>query len=122
MLFATIGQQHLFLWMLGAGILSGLLYTVMSLLRRLLQAGFWLSLVIDLFYGLGCAVILLTALITGSYGRIYLYEILGAWTGLAVYLIGPHRLLLNLISASARRLCHIIVTISRFRLIKVIFK
>ena len=47
MLFSTIGQIHVFLWMAGAGALIGALCALAAALRRLLCAGFWLTLAID---------------------------------------------------------------------------
>ena len=55
MLFSTIGQIHVFLWMAGAGALIGALCALAAALRRLLCAGFWLTLAIDAATGLGAA-------------------------------------------------------------------
>lgn len=122
MLFSTIGQLPLFLWMTGAGLLVGLLYTLASALRRLLCAGFFLTLLIDALFGLGAALILIAALFTGSYGQLRLYELLGAALGFILYVLGPDPLVRRAAGAIGRRLRHIFAAISRFRLTKVIFK
>ena len=70
MLFATIHQGLLFLWMMAAGVLIGLWYALTLGLRRLIQAGFWLTLCCDLLFGAGCAVILCAFLLAGSYGAL----------------------------------------------------
>lgn len=122
MLFSTIGQIYIFLWMVGAGLLVGALYSLCSGLRRLLCAGFWLTLLIDTLFGLGAALILIAALVTGSYGRIRMYELLGSVIGLFLFRFGVHPLLVNLTEYTSLAFRHIFARIGRFRLIKVIFK
>ena len=81
MLFATIHQGLLFLWMMAAGVLIGLWYALTLGLRRLIQAGFWLTLSCDLLFGAGCAVILCAFLVAGNYGALRPFELLGAVCG-----------------------------------------
>lgn len=122
MLFFTIGQIHVFLWMIGAGLAVGALYTLCAALRRLLQAGFWLTLTIDALFGLGAAVILIAAALTASYGRLRAFELLGAFLGAALFLLGvrpPLERLFRKLSGIIRRVFR---KIANFRLIKVIFK
>lgn len=122
MLFSTIGQLPVFLWMTGAGLLVGALYTLASSMRRLLCAGFWLTLIVDALFGLGAALILTAALVMGNYGQLRLYELLGAALGFILYVLGPDPLIRRGAAFLRRRLRHILVAISNFRLIKVIFK
>lgn len=86
MLFATIHQGLLFLWMMAAGVLIGLWYALTLGLRRLIQAGFWLTLCCDLLFGAGCAVILCAFLVAGSYGALQPFELLGAVCGALICL------------------------------------
>ena len=81
MLFATIHQGLLFLWMMAAGVFIGLWYALTLGLRRLIQAGFWLTLSCDLLFGAGCAVILCAFLVAGNYGALRPFELLGAICG-----------------------------------------
>ena len=81
MLFSTIHQGLLFLWMMVAGVLIGLWYALTLGLRKLIQAGFWLTLSCDLLFGAGCAVILCAFLVAGSYGALRPFELLGAVCG-----------------------------------------
>ena len=81
MLFATIHQGLLFLWMMAAGVLIGLWYALTLGLRKLIQAGFWLTLACDLLFGAGCAAILCAFLLAGSYGALRPFELLGAVCG-----------------------------------------
>ena len=122
MLFSTIGQLPLFLWMTGAGLLAGALYTVFAGLRRLLDAGLWLTLLIDALYGLCAAIILIAALLVGSYGNLRLYELLGAALGFTLHMLGPDPILRRAGSVLAQGFSHILVKIRSNRLIKVIFR
>ena len=121
MLFATIGQIHIFLWMIGAGLVVGALYTLFAWLRRLMAAGFWLTLAIDALFGLCAAVIMIAAILIAGYGDLRLYQLLGAVLGGILFELGilpPLEWLLNLTLARTKR---IFLKITNFRLIKVIF-
>lgn len=122
MLFYTIGQIHVFLWMVGAGLAVGALYTLCAFLRRLLCAGFWLALVIDALFGLCAAVVLITAALTADYGRLRLYELLGAALGAILFELGIRPPLERLAAATVRTLRKAVKTIANIRPIKVIFK
>lgn len=122
MLFSTIGQIHVFLWMAGAGALIGALCALAAALRRLLCAGFWLTLAIDAATGLGAAVVLIAALVLGNYGVVRLYELLGAVAGLVLFRLGPEPLLGAAACAVGRCARWIFQKIANFRLIKVIFR
>ena len=70
MLFSTAGQGWVFVWMLAAGALIGAWYALLAALRRLLCAGFWLSLAAATDLGAGAAVLFCGALVTADYGRV----------------------------------------------------
>ena len=122
MLFSTVGQGSVFLWMLAAGAVIALWYGACAALRRLLQAGFWLSLAADMGFGAGAAALFSLALYAANYGSLRLYAVLGAALGFALCagaLYGPARS----VERGLRRLGrHIIVKICRIRWIKVIFR
>ena len=122
MLFYTIGQIHVFLWMVGAGLIIGALYMLFACVRRLLCAGFWLSLLIDVLFGAGAAVLLIIAALTADYGRICLYELLGVVLGAILFELGILPLLERLARTVFRTFRRIGQRISNFRTIKVIFK
>lgn len=122
MLFYTIGQIHVFLWMVGAGLAIGALYTLCAFLRRLLCAGFWLTLIIDALFGLCAAVILIVAALTADYGRLRLYELLGAALGAILFELGFRPPLERLTAAAVCGLRNAVKTIANIRPIKVIFK
>lgn len=122
MLFATVGQGALFIWMAVAGMAVGVWYGMTALLRHVLQAGFWLTLACDLLFGLGSAVILLYFMITGNYGQIRLFSILGAVLGFFLFmfaLAAPMTWLLELLQNKFR---HFMTKLSQNRLINVIFR
>lgn len=122
MLFSTIGQIHVFLWMVGAGLAAGALYALCAALRRLLSAGLWLTLAIDAMFGLGAAVLLIVAALTADYGQLRLYELLGAALGAILFELGIRPPLERLVGALCRTAGRMFQSIANFRPIKVIFK
>ena len=122
MLFATMHQGLLFLWMMGAGALVYVWYLIAEGLRRLVQAGFWLSLACDLLFGLGAAAILIAFLIGGSYGVLRPFALLGAALGAGICafaLHAPLRAAGRMLRGAFRR---IVTAAMENRLLKVIFK
>lgn len=122
MLFATVGQGPLFVWMMAAGALIGLWGELVGVLRRAVSAGFWLNLLCDLLFALGGALMLALALVAGNYGQPRPFALMGALLGLIAFECG----LAPPLRAFARALRHIfrkIVTgLSENRLIKIIFR
>ena len=122
MLFSTIGQGWVFLWMVAAGALIAAWYALLAGLRRLLAAGFWLSLAADLAFGAGAAALFCAALVAADYGRVRLYALLGALTGFALFAAAAFPPARRAASALAAAVCRIFVKIRGYRWIKVIFK
>ena len=122
MLFSTIGQIHVFLWMTGAGLAIGALYSLCAWLRRLLCAGFWLALIIDALFGLGSALLLIVTVLIASRGSLRLYELLGAALGSILFELGPRPVIEESASAVWLRIRRLFQKIAKFRLIKVIFR
>ena len=122
MLFATVGQGALFVWMMLCGIVIGIWYALTALLRRILQAGFWLTLFCDLTFGAGCAAILLGFMVLGNYGQFRLYMLLGAALGLALFAFALAPSLCRLVSLLEGAGKRILTRIAENRLIKVIFR
>lgn len=122
MLFATVGQGALFIWMMMAGMMVGVWYGVTALLRRILQAGFLLSFACDLLFGLGGAAILLGFMVVGNYGQFRLFSVLGAALGFGLFmfaLAGPAKHLLEWLEGALQRF---MTRVSKNRLINVIFR
>lgn len=122
MLFSTVGQGWVFLWMVAAGALIALWYALLAGLRRLLSAGFWLSLAADVAFGAGAAAIFCAALVSADYGRVRLFSVMGALLGFALCAAGafpPARRVARALFGLSR---HIFVKIGEYRWIKVIFK
>lgn len=122
MLFTTIGQHRVFLWMLAAGALMGAWYAVTALIRRLLAAGFWLSLAADLAFGLGAAAIFCLALFTANYASLRLYALLAAALGFTLFLLAAFPPGRRIILVTNRAINHIVVKLGSIRWIKVIFR
>ena len=122
MLYQTIGQFRVFLWMLAAGALAGAWYAVTALARRLLRAGVWLGLCADLAFGLGAGLIFCAALYTANLGELRLYAVLAAALGFALFAGGvypPGKFIISTINDGFRR---IFVKLRGHRWINVIFK
>lgn len=122
MLFSTVGQGWVFLWMVAAGALIACWYALLAALRRLLAAGFWLSLAADVAFGVGAAAIFCAALVTADYGRARLFSVAGALAGFALCAAGlfsPARRLAAALSGGFRS---IFVKMRGYHWIKVLFK
>ena len=122
MLFATVGQGARFVWMLAAGAVIGAWYMLTALLRRFIQAGFWLTLACDLLFGAGAAVILIAALIAGSYGQARPFDILGAAIGAMLFDAGILSPIWAFIRKIRRKIRQIMATLAKNHLINIIFK
>ena len=122
MLFATVGQGARFVWMMAAGAVVGVWYLITALLRRFIQAGFWLTLACDLLFGLGAAAILIAALIVSGYGQARPFELLGALLGALLSGAGLLSPIWTSLRHIHRGLCHIVTKLSKNRLINIIFK
>lgn len=122
MLYATAGQGWVFVWMAAAGALIGAWYGLLAGLRRLLRAGFWLSLAADLAFGAGAAAIFCAALVAADYGRVRLYAFLGTALGFVLFAGAAFAPARAAAAGLARGIRHIFVKISGFRWIKVIFR
>lgn len=85
MLFATIGQGAIFLWMTAAGAVIGAVTLAFDALRCILQAGKILSAALDFAAGAVASAVLIAALIIGNYGRVRFYELFAAALGLAMF-------------------------------------
>lgn len=122
MLFATAHQGLLLLWMLLCGAGIGIWYLLVAGLRRLVRAGFWLTLSCDLLFGAGAAALLTAFLLTGSYGAVRPYALLAAAAGalMSAFVLAPP---LQTAGTVLGRLYRRIVTLlAENRLWKVIFK
>lgn len=122
MLFATVGQGALFLWMMVAGMIVGLWYGITALLRRILRAKLLLSFVCDLLFALGAAAILLGFMFVGNYCQMRLFLFLGAALGFSLFcfaLAKPMQRLMDILKNAGKR---IMSRISKNRFINVIFR
>ena len=122
MLFATIGQGWVFVWMTAAGALIAAWYAALAALRRLVRAGTALSLAADIAFGAGAAAIFCAALTAANYGRLRLYALLAAALGFALFAAGVYPPGRRAARALAGRVRRISVKIRGFRWIKVIFR
>ena len=122
MLFATIGQGVVFLWMTAAGVVIAAWYGLCAALRQLLSAGFWLSLAVDAAFGAGAAALFALALFTANYGSLRLYDLLASALGFALCAFALAKPAKMTCSGLCRVTCRFFVKLGRFRWIKAIFQ
>ena len=122
MLFSTIAQPQMFLWMMLSGMIAALWFEIVDGTRRLMQAGRLLSLFTDCVFAIGLAAIITAFLLWGNYGQLRVYALLGAACGYALMhfaVIRPVSALLRLLGG---RLRGISGKIRQNRLFNIIFK
>lgn len=84
MLFSTIAQPQIFLWMTLSGMLIHAWYAVICAFRKRMQAGWLLSFLLDCAFALGLAAILIAFFLLGSYGQFRLYGVFASILGFAL--------------------------------------
>ena len=112
----------MFLWMMAAGAVIGAWYTLLAGVRRLVRAGFWLSLAADIGFGTGAAAIFCAALYLANYGRFRLFIATAALLGFAAFMGGVYPPVHWLAGHIAYTMCHFCDICREFRWIKVIFR
>lgn len=86
MLYYTLSQPGEFAAMLLAGAAAGMIALAFSWLRRLMRAGFFLSLACDLLMGLMWAAVVCMSLVVACRGRARAYHFVGMALGCALFL------------------------------------
>ena len=122
MLFATMGQGALAVWMMACGAAMYLLALLFSGLRHLMQAGPWLNFLLDLLLGALWAGVFIAFLVGGNYGRVRLFEILAAALGALIAHLALSFPLKRIGKALRRIQIKISTGLKENRLIKVIFR
>ena len=122
MLFYTVGQGSVFLWMVSAGFLIGALYDVFRLARCVLSAGTALSLALDAVWGALSGVAFCAMLTLANRGEMRLYALAAAALGCALYAAAVSNPMARLGRALERRIRRLVIILSKFRLFKIVFK
>lgn len=122
MLYYTIGQWRVFVFMLLAGAAAGCWYGLLLRAGRLMQAGPWLNAFLDVLSALGIWLTVTWALILANYGQVRFYALAAAALGLAIQRLTVGRLLMRLIGLAASGLGRAFRYIARCTLIKKIFR
>jgi hypothetical protein len=111
MLYYTLSQAGEFAAMLLAGVAVGMVALAFSWLRKLMRAGFFISLACDLLMGLFWAIVVCVSLVVACRGRARAYHFIGMALGCALFLAAMSplsravgRALGRAASAAARRL------------------
>ena len=102
-MFEATRQGGVFLTMVYAGLLCGVLYDVLRLIRRMLRAGRLLSAATDLVFWLGAADVCVHALVRTIHEPVRIYALLGAGCGMSLYLLGVSEMLYTVIEYVLRK-------------------
>ena len=122
MLFATIGQEKVFLVMALCGVLGGAWYWTLARLRTVLRAGPALSLCADLLFGAGAFAFVASGLLFSCHGEVRLFSLLAVLFGLFLFETVARvcsRLVFRPIVRKIRQGMH---KIAQSRLFKVVFR
>ena len=122
MLFSTIAQPQMFLWMMLSGMAAALWFEIVDGTRRLMQAGKLLSLFTDAVFAVGLAAILILFFLLGNYGEFRLYGLAGAACGYILFrfaIVAPVKAVLSRLNKHLRAFG---ARIAKKRLFNVIFK
>lgn len=85
---ATINQPYVFLATVYGGLVVGLLYGAVTLLRRLTHAGKWATLVYDILFFAAATLICLIAVYIANKADLRFYTFLGLAGGFLMYFFG----------------------------------
>lgn len=122
MLYYTIGQWRVFVFMLLAGAAAGAWYGIILRAGRLMQAGPWLNAFLDLLCALGVWLVLTAALLIANYGQVRAYALMAFALGLAIERLTVGRLLMLLLNGIGLGLKKALEGITRCGLVKKIFR
>ncbi len=122
MLYATIGQWRVFLFMALAGAGAGCWYGLILRTGRLMVPGPWLHALLDLFSALGIWIILTWALLAANYGQPRAYALAAAALGFAAQRLTLAPLVSWILRLLGRVSGWVVVAISRPVWVKNIFR
>jgi len=100
-MFATAGQAQIFLATVYAGIFTGLLYDMLSLLRHVSKLNQTVTGAIDIFFWIAAAAVFTTVIVFSGGDGLRGYMLLGFCSGLILYRVGIHYILRSLIGKTA---------------------
>ena len=118
MLFATVGQGSVFLWMLLCGMMVGVMYDFFRLLRCVLHAGPWLTLALDAIWGICGGVAVSVMLVIANRGALRPYVLAAVLMGFGVYMLSASRPMVRL----GRRMYIAVQKLSQNRLLRAVFR
>ena len=118
MLFHTIGQGSVFVWMMIAGMLAGLLYDGFDLIRCIFRMGAGMTALLDALWGMVSGVLLAVMLVIANRGQMRAFVLLAVAAGFGLYRAAASRPVMHL----ARGVGRIVKKLPRFRLLDIVFK
>jgi spore cortex biosynthesis protein YabQ len=88
LLSATINQPYIFLATVYGGLVIGLLYGAVTVIRRLTHAGKWATLVWDILFFAAATLICLAVVYIANKADLRFYTFLGLAAGFSMYFFG----------------------------------
>ena len=122
MLYYTVGQWRIFVFLFAAGALCGLWHGLFLILSKIFRAGFFLRALLDFAAALGIAVLLTTALLIACDGEIRVFSLLAALLGFLAYRNTVARGLRRLGRWLKPRACALARAIAKNRALQKIFR
>jgi len=98
----TLDQFYVFLGAVYGGIIIGIWYDALRLLRILMDSKTWLSAVCDILFWVGAAFLYFVIMFDLDNAQIRIYPMVGSVIGFVVYLLGPSRIVVRGFSPVAR--------------------
>ena len=122
MLFSTIAQPQMFLWMMLSGMIAALWFEIVDGTRRLMQAGRLLSLFTDMVFASGLAAILILFFLWGNYGQFRLYALIASACGFGMCYFGLLKPVKAIFARLLKRVSGFMEGLAKKRPFNIIFK
>jgi spore cortex biosynthesis protein YabQ len=96
-MFATAGQAHIFLATVIAGLFTGVLYDLFSVIRKIFNNEASFTGLIDFIFWIAAAAALTIVMVFTGGDGLRGYMLLGFCAGLVLYLVGIHNILKSMV-------------------------
>jgi len=92
-MFATAGQAHIFLATVYAGLFTGFIYALLSILRHIAKPNKTITGIIDIFFWIAAAAVFTAVIALSGGDGLRGYMLLGFCSGMLIYRVGIHYIL-----------------------------
>ena len=92
MYYFTLNQTYIFAFAVYGGLIMGLIYDIMRIIRRLFKNNKALTLVLDIIFLIACIAIAFLVLFLAYDGRFRIFPFIGYIVGFCIYMVGISKL------------------------------